>query len=72
MDRLPKWARAALRTGLQAAVAVLVVVLPTEPPNDIPGVLTAAGLAAAWAFLVGTVTALHNWAEDTGKIKDRR
>lgn len=63
--------RRAARTALQAFVAALLLLLPTDVLLDAPAwveILTAAGYAAAVAVL----TFVHNELEDAGRVRDRR
>lgn len=63
--------RRGLRTGLQAFVAALLVLLPTDLIADASLYLEALA-AAGYAAVVAVLSWLHNELEDAGRLKDTR
>lgn len=83
IDRLPEWARRALRTFAQVFAGLFVVSL-TGWLDDVQqwasggapfpslSALGSAAVSAAAAAVSAAVTGLHNWLEDRGVVKARR
>ena len=63
--------RRAVRTALQAFVAALLLLLPTDLVSAAPAWIEIA-TAAGYAALVALLTFVHNELEDAGRVKDRR
>lgn len=63
--------RRAARTFVQAFLASLLVLLPTDLIPDAAVYLEVIA-AAGYAALVATITFLHNELEDAGRVRDTR